>query len=307
MRRPLIFTNQSRNLMKKSMAKARSIFWSRGASTVLEQMSLKELRRESKRLGQALTEPQRVDFHLLLFFEKGAGTHMVDFHWHDCRRGTLIHVSPNQVHAFGETTKNEATLLLFRPELLPDDFFCPETRACPPAECVWPPITELDRSSLEFVTTTLKFLDKQRNSLGVWSQPEIARHIAIGLASFAYRTCVEHKPLYQSQPQPLFLAFLTELESSFASNRDAKWYAEQLGCSYGNLSRVCKATSGETPKIIIDRRVLMEARRLLAFTGNNVSEIGAALGFTEPTNFVKFFQRLAGETPDAFRGHWQRS
>ena len=29
--------------------------------------------------------------------------------------------------------------------------------------------------------------------------------------------------------------------------------------------------------------------------------IGAQLGFTEPTNFLKFFRRLVGETPEAFR------
>ncbi len=116
------------------MARIRSVFWSRSVESGIELMSLKHLRQKS--LDHSLTEPQRLDFHLLLFFEKGAGSHMVEFQTHDCRPGTLIHVSPNQVHAFGESESTEATLLIFRPELLPADFYGPDSRNYPPAEYI---------------------------------------------------------------------------------------------------------------------------------------------------------------------------
>ncbi|MEL7362149.1 MAG: helix-turn-helix domain-containing protein, partial [Bacteroidota bacterium] len=48
-------------------------------------------------------------------------------------------------------------------------------------------------------------------------------------------------------------------------------------------------------------RVGLEARRLLATTSDTVEAIGFRLGFSEATNFVKFFKRVVGITPEAFR------
>ncbi|GAB5442677.1 MAG: helix-turn-helix domain-containing protein [Fuerstiella sp.] len=267
-------------------------------------MSLAQLRK--KNLDHSLQEPQRLDFHLLLFYEQGPASHMVDFQLHDCRRGTLVHVSPGQVHAFGEADSGKATLLVFRPELLPTDFYGPDSRVWPPAEYVWPPTTQLKKDAMDFATATLGFLGKQHSAQGVWAQPEAARHIVIGLASLAYRTAASSAAMYRSQPHPLFFAFLSHLEQFYDTRRDARWYAAHLDCSHRTLSRICKGVSGETPKAIIDRRVATEARRLLAFTRESASTIGAGLGFADPTNFVKFFRRVVGETPDTFRQHWQR-
>lgn len=285
------------------MDQIRSVFWRQGVGSGIELMSLMQLRQ--KALDHSLTEPQRLDFHFLLFIEKGAGSHMVDFQIHNFRRGTVIHVSPSQVHAFGDCSSTDATLLIFRPELLPTDFYGPDSRIYPPAEYVWPPVTQLNQASIEFAMATVGFLKNQQTSHGVWAQPEAARHIVVGLASFAFRSAVSFDAMYESQSHPLYFTFLSQVEQSYMTRRDARWYAGQVGCSYRTLSRICRVACSETPKAIIDRRVATEARRLLAFTGDSAHTIGATLGFTDPTNFVKFFQRVAGETPDTFRRHWR--
>ncbi len=45
----------------------------------------------------------------------------------------------------------------------------------------------------------------------------------------------------------------------------------------------------------------LEAQRLLAHTDLPVATIGRALGFSEATNFGKFFTRQTGNTPGDFR------
>lgn len=286
------------------MTRVRDVIWKQGVKSGIELMSLTQLRQ--KALDHSLSEPQKLDFHLLLF-SAGTGSHMVDFKIHPFRRGTLIHVSPNQVHAFREWDRTEATILIFRPELLPVDFFGSYSHSYPTAEYLWPPTVQFDEASIEFTTATLKFLKNQQSSQDDWAQPEAVRHIVISLASYAYRSAVSSNSLYPSQPNPLFLEFLSLVEQSYSIRRDTKWYALRLDCSYRTLSRICRGVSGETPKVIIDRRVATEARRLLAFTRDSASEIGQKLGFTDPTNFGKFFQRVAKETPDAFRRNWNRA
>jgi AraC-like DNA-binding protein len=67
------------------------------------------------------------------------------------------------------------------------------------------------------------------------------------------------------------------------------------------LTRACQAATGQPVKHVIDERVALEARRLLAHTDEPVAAIARRLGFSEPTNFGKFFTRHTGTTPGEFR------
>jgi AraC-like DNA-binding protein len=100
--------------------------------------------------------------------------------------------------------------------------------------------------------------------------------------------------------------FVQELERNFAQARSVVWYARALGYSEKTLLRACQAMAGAPPKELIDRRVALEAKRLLAHTQDAVGNIAADVGFTETTNFVKFFRRREGIAPSEFRAR-QRS
>jgi AraC-like DNA-binding protein len=67
------------------------------------------------------------------------------------------------------------------------------------------------------------------------------------------------------------------------------------------LTRACLAVTGRTAKQVVDDRVALEARRLLACTALSVAEVGRHLGFPEPTNFGRFFHREVGMSPGQFR------
>ena len=78
-------------------------------------------------------------------------------------------------------------------------------------------------------------------------------------------------------------------------------YADQLHISKHYLSECIKKTTGKGGKAIIIEYQLLEAKSMLMQTSWSISEIGAHLGFTEPSNFVKFFKRYTKQTPQAFR------
>jgi AraC-like DNA-binding protein len=99
----------------------------------------------------------------------------------------------------------------------------------------------------------------------------------------------------------IFGRLIREVEQGFARTRRVEEYAARLGCSVRTLTRACLAATGRSAKQVIDDRVALEARRLLACTQLPVAEVGQRLGFTEPTNFGRFFQREVGCSPGAFR------
>jgi AraC-like DNA-binding protein len=99
----------------------------------------------------------------------------------------------------------------------------------------------------------------------------------------------------------IFTRFESLLEQSYAETRSVAALARELGCSEKTLSRACNAVAGASPKELILRRVVLDAKRVLVFSNSTVKEISIRLGFSEPTNFVKFFRRQTGMLPLAFR------
>ena len=95
--------------------------------------------------------------------------------------------------------------------------------------------------------------------------------------------------------------YLALLEQHFRSHQPVSFYAQQLGVTTDHLSRVCRATSGVGALDLVHERVLLEARRLLAYSAASVAEIARDTGFGDPAYFSRFFTKLTGLSPSAYR------
>jgi AraC-like DNA-binding protein len=73
------------------------------------------------------------------------------------------------------------------------------------------------------------------------------------------------------------------------------------------LTRASLLATGRTAKQLLDDRVALEAKRLLAESDLPVAEIGVRLGFGEATNFGRFFARTVGCSPGRFREDSRRA
>lgn len=279
--------------------------WKAGVQGGFELLPLASLR--ARKSDEVLTVPQRPDFHVLLFYEKGQGTHMVDFEAVPCPANTLLHVSPHQVHAFGTLSGREATLLVFREELLPSDFIGTGASVAL-AEHVWPVAVTLQQEDAGRLLELFAALRAFQAGAGTWHQPDAARYLALSIAALGYQSAIAGDAGYRDPGEHgAYYRFLALVESEFRTMRGAQWYAGALGCSYRTLCRACQVATGLTPKALIDGRIMKEARRMLGYSQEPVYVIAEELGFSESTNFVKFFVRLEGQTPETFRMQWRSS
>ncbi len=89
--------------------------------------------------------------------------------------------------------------------------------------------------------------------------------------------------------------------SILEKNKNTTYYVNLLGINEKILSKEVKALTGKTPKVYIDSRTILEAKRLLSYSSLSIKEIGYNLGFDEPTNFNKFFRKHTAQTPAQFR------
>ena len=98
-----------------------------------------------------------------------------------------------------------------------------------------------------------------------------------------------------------FRRFQAAVERDYVREHGLAGYARRLGCSERSLTRAALDSAGVSAKAYLVNRIVLEAKRLLAYTVAPISDIAADLGFAEATNFVKFFRREADCSPGAFR------
>lgn len=83
------------------------------------------------------------------------------------------------------------------------------------------------------------------------------------------------------------------------------FYATQLKVTPDHLSRSCRSVAGLSALDLLHERLLLEARRLLAYTAAPVAEVARDLGFDDPSYFSRFFTRRAGCAPQDWRARLQ--
>lgn len=91
------------------------------------------------------------------------------------------------------------------------------------------------------------------------------------------------------------------VENHFRKEKQVKFYAEKLFKSPKTLSNVFALYNDKSPVQIIQERILMEAKRLLFYTGKASKEIAYELGFEDANHFAKFFKKHTGQTPKDFK------
>lgn len=78
-------------------------------------------------------------------------------------------------------------------------------------------------------------------------------------------------------------------------------YAKALDVTPDHLSRRCRAATGLGAQDLVQERLMLEARRLLAYTPSPIAEIAHQLGFDDPAYFSRVFAKGAGQSPSAYR------
>lgn len=101
--------------------------------------------------------------------------------------------------------------------------------------------------------------------------------------------------------EQLARAFQALVESDYRDTRAVPHYAEKLAITPTHLNRICRQVLGTSALSVIERRIVLEARRYLQFSSLSVKEIGIVLGYPDPAYFSRFFARAAGVTPSEFR------
>jgi len=96
-------------------------------------------------------------------------------------------------------------------------------------------------------------------------------------------------------------AFRGLVDQRFRQTRRLADYAAELAISPTHLNRISRQVLGASALGVIERRVALEARRMLQFSTLSIKQIGADLGYEDPAYFTRVLTRVLGMTPGRYR------
>lgn len=240
---------------------------------------------------------ERVDFQCFLFVRSGRYTHTVDFETHECAAGSCLPIRPGQVHRFGPPGDWDGWILIVGSHHVPEmaERLPSHVRADPRLTAA---ITELlERMTVD---TMLSADPAQLGELLALQTRVLVSRLALGDRGAETEHAIDPIVLRR------YREYRAAVDAEFRRWHLVAPYARRLGCSTRSLNRACRAASDVTAKRVIVDRIILEAKRLLAHSGDTAARISADLGFDEPTNFAKFFRRETHLTPAAFRASVRR-
>ncbi|MET7613493.1 AraC family transcriptional regulator [Streptomyces bauhiniae] len=247
-----------------------------------------------------LDRVHRIDFHVVMLFTEGPVRHMIDFAEYEAGAGDVLWIRPGQVHRFSRTSRYRGTVLTMQPGFLP--------RSTVEATGLYrydlPPLLHPDPAQRAALRDSLAQLGREYEdtaTLPISLHTAVLRHSLTAFLLRLAHLAASSAEATRSQADTTFTLFRDAVERGFHSNHSVNAYADALGYSRRTLVRAVRAATGQTPKGFIDKRVILEAKRLLAHTDMPIGRVGAAIGFPDAANFSKFFHLHTGVTPVGFR------
>ena len=251
-----------------------------------------------------IDKPHSHNFYLCVLFTEGFGTHEIDFNSYQVNPGKVFFLKPGQTHSWQFDTKPEGFIFFHSQEFYEIKFLDHTLHSFPFYYSNQnPPFLEL--SPLKMDILKLKFEEvyaeyQQQNLLRELKIINLINSIYIDLTR-AYTADVNLEKLVS----PSYSMILENLENlihqHFYKEKLPKFYSDQLNITTKHLNRVVKKALNKTTSQLISERIILESKRLIIHSGNNLAAIAETLQFSDYAYFSRFFKSKTGCTPMDFR------
>lgn len=245
--------------------------------------------------------PHRKDYYMFVLVRNGNSLHWIDTTRYALKNNTFYISSPWQVQVKEQTNPLEGIILSFSEEFLNMDASKTLHRL--------PVITNsfnahellLQPPDYTFIEDILQKMWAEHQSKNEWRHTMLLSYLHV-LSIYVSRLYTEQFSVNAGIKERVLLQrfkhLINEHHSDFHQVAD---YAGQLSITAGYLNEMVKRQSGKTAIEHIHERIVLEAKRNLLHTEFSAKEIAYELGFEDAAYFNRFFKRLTGQTPAAFR------
>jgi len=259
-----------------------------------------------RHIGTLLLEKEiHQDLHrhnsfFVLFLEKGLGEHEIDFVSYTVGDYSVFFMRPGQVHQLTLQTGSTGYMMKFMP-----DFYYPKSKESSQLlrKLSNKNFCKLDRKSFNKLHSALTYIFEEYTE----KQEGYEEIIKANLGVFFIELVRQRKnpesisTNSSSYAQERLDEFLELLEIHIATYKHTSEYADMLNLSKYQLNAITKSMLGKTSSEVINEYIILESKRYLLATSNQVNQIAYNLGYEDASYFIRFFKKHTGHSPEAFR------
>ena len=243
-------------------------------------------------------ELHRHNFFYILALKKGSGHHEIDFISYKIGNNAIFFMRPGQVHQLTLKAGSTGYLLAFN-----TDFYYRHDKASNQLlrkagnMNLYRPDADSFKKILSILTYIFReYTDKQKDY-----QKVIQANLDISFIELVRQHSKHPSNNAGTYTQERLDEFLALVETHISSHKQASEYAGMLHLSLYQLNAITRATLGKTCSALINEYIILEGKRYLLATANQVNQIANHLGYEDVSYFIRFFKKHTGYSPEAFR------
>lgn len=232
--------------------------------------------------------------------QKGGGIHEIDFTTHDVFDNSVFFMRPGQVHQLQLKADSTGYIIEFNTEFYhPKDKVSTQRlrKASNKNYCKF----EINR--FEKLHNILTYIFQEYTVKEEGFQDVIKASLDIFIIEFIRQnpnpdgSSINITPYTQERLEE----FLELLEIHVINRKQVSQYTDLMNLSPYQLNEITKASVGKTSSELINEYIILEAKRHLLATPNQIKDIADQLGYEDVSYFIRFFKKQTGYSPETFR------
>ncbi len=246
----------------------------------------------------------RHDFFFLLVVQNGNGSHEIDFTNYKVADNSVFFLRPGQVHQLELKKGSTGYLVEFN-----NGFYHPKEKLSGQRlrKASSRNYYEFEVTRLNQINTTLGLMFQEFTDREEGYQDAIKAYLDILFIGFMRQsTNLKAETITtNSYTQERFEEFLELLDKHIFTHKQVSHYAGLMNLSPYQLNDITKSIVGKTASALINEHIILEVKRYLLATPNQIKDIADLLGYEDVSYFVRFFKKHTGYSPEVFRHNFK--
>ncbi|SEB81579.1 AraC-type DNA-binding protein [Tenacibaculum sp. MAR_2009_124] len=253
--------------------------------------------------GDMFEKIHRHDFFYILVIHSGKGNHQIDFENFNISGNSIFILKPGQVHQLYLKKDSQGYLICFE-----TDFYQIQDIQ---TKKVFNTVNRVNLFSIPFnsfqnIKPHFDAIYNEHTSQQSLFKKSIITHLTLIYIEL-FRLLKNDISLKKtgSYEEEVLENLIELIEHNAHQQKQVSFYALSLNLTAFQLNSVLKTTLGKTCLQLLNEQLVLESKRNLLATTNQVKEIAFQLGYDDPSYFSRFFKKHTGYTPDNFRKKYQ--
>ncbi|GGD24378.1 helix-turn-helix transcriptional regulator [Hyunsoonleella pacifica] len=246
----------------------------------------------------------RHDFYFILAMKKGYGSHEIDFTSYKVSDYSFFIVRPGQIHKLNLRKDGIGFIIQFDPEF----YYSNERRINTLLQKIGANnFYQCNQDIFSRLNTLLNTVFSEYQNKPEQYIEVIKSNLKI---LFIELTRLKSTTIQSQNTKDIYIQdrleeFLKLLEINISTHKQVSQYADMLHLSGYQLNSITKQTLAKTASKLINEQIILESKRYLLATTNQINHIAHYLGYEDVSYFIRFFKKHTGLSPRVFRENFK--